>query len=205
MNLTNFLKQTKSIASQYSAAQLAAFIQDIGRTLPEYSREDFLKRLKAAGNLTEKAAASKEADTSGFQEMYLLVRENLKTIDSQEIALSSSVNTDYDYDSYNDWYDEEEEFCYEDNEGITDMLEEACTFIHTCMDRESYREGDEIGSQMLSMEILCVNEYEDEELSIAELADRGLLQCDLKQVILETPIACIMPYRRKTVRRRCIG
>lgn len=137
MNLTNFLKQTKSIASQYSAAQLAAFIQDIGRTLPEYSREDFLKRLKAAGNLTEKAAASKEADTSGFQEMYLLVRENLKTIDSQEIALSSSVNTDYDYDSYNDWYDEEEEFCYEDNEGITDMLEEACTFIHTCMDREA--------------------------------------------------------------------
>ena len=49
MNLTNFLKQTDAIASQYSAEQLGSFIHEIGRVLPEQYREDFLDRLKSAG------------------------------------------------------------------------------------------------------------------------------------------------------------
>ena len=66
------------------------------------------------------------------------------------------------------------------------MLEEACDFIHTCMDMERYKEGFAIGNQMLSMEILCINEYGDEELSLGDMVYHELLHCDLNQVILDT-------------------
>ena len=48
MNLTNFLKQTDSLTAKYTAEQLASFIHDVARVLPEKHREDFLKRLKEA-------------------------------------------------------------------------------------------------------------------------------------------------------------
>ena len=54
MNLTNFLKQTDALTTQYSTEQLIAFIHDIGRVFPEHRREDFLERLKSVGNKARK-------------------------------------------------------------------------------------------------------------------------------------------------------
>ena len=123
MNLTNFLKQTDTLTSQYSTDQLIAFIHDIGRVCPEHRREDFLEMLKSAGGEAEKEADKEEVD---FDEMYSRIRDNLKSIDSQEITLTGILNEEYD-----DWYDDSgEEFYYEDKSGISDMLEEACDFVH---------------------------------------------------------------------------
>lgn len=182
MNLTNFLKQTDAITAQYSTKQLISFIHDIGRVLPESYREDFLKRLKAAGGKIDKESTKDAKNELGFNEMYKLVRNNLKIIDSQEITISSILNEEYD-----DWYDDcSEEFYYQDDSGISDMLAEACDFLHTCMDMERYKEGFEIGKQMLSMEILCVNEYGDEEILLEDMVYHELLNCDLMQVFLDT-------------------
>lgn len=182
MNLTNFLKQTDAITAQYSAAQLITFIHDIGRTLPEYCREDFLKRLKAVGGEAEKPSDKDEVKEFEFDEAYKLIRNNLKTIDSQEVTISGILNEEYD-----DWYDDDsEEFYYEDDDDISDMLAEACQFVHTCMDMERYREGFEIGSQIFSMEILCISEYGDEEFTVGDMVYHAILQCDLKQVIFDT-------------------
>ena len=62
MNLTNFLKQIDSITVQYSSEQLSVFIHNMGRSLPEHYRENFLKRLKEAGDKTsvEDAAADEK-------------------------------------------------------------------------------------------------------------------------------------------------
>lgn len=90
-------------------------------------------------------------------------------------------------EEYDDWYDDSgEEFYYEDNSGISDMLEEACGFVHSCMEMERYEEGFEVGNQMLAMEILCDNEYGDEEFSLGDMVEHELLRCNLKQVILDT-------------------
>lgn len=181
MNLTNFLKQTDAITAQYSAEQLVSFIHDIGRVLPEQGREDFLERLKAAGRKTEKASAKDGEGELSFEETYQLVRNNLKRIDSQEVTIDSILNEEYD-----DWYGESsEEFYYEDNSGISDMLAEACDFVHTCMDMERYKEGLEIGNQLSLMEILSVSEYGDEELSLEDMVHYELLYCDLTKVILD--------------------
>lgn len=182
MNLTNFLKHTDTLTSQYSTDQLTAFIHDIGRVLPEHLREDFLERLKSAGSEAGKASNKNEAEDIEFNEMYSHIRDNLKRIDSQEITITGILNEVYD-----DWYDDSgEEFYYEDNGGISDMLEEACNFVHTCMDMERYEEGFKVGNQMLAMEILCDNEYGDEEFSIGDMVYHELLNCDLKQFILDT-------------------
>lgn len=178
MNLTNFLKQTDALTSKYTAEQLSAFIHEIGRACPENHRDSFLEMMKSAGQQAEKAADKNE---DHFDEMYSHIRKNLKTIDSQEIAITAVWNEEYD-----DWYDDSgEEFYYEDNSGISDMLEEACDFVHTCMDIERYKEGFAVGKQLLEMEILCDNEYGDEEFSLSGLARNGLLHCDLKRVVLD--------------------
>ena len=182
MNLTNFLKQTDALVAQYSTEQLIAFIHEIGRVFPEHRREDFLEMLRSVGNKEEKASKKNTEKDIDFDEMYRHVRENLKSIDSQEITITGILNEEYD-----DWYDDSgEEFYYEDNNGISDMLAEACDFVHICMDRERYKEGFEVGNQMLEMEILCDNEYGDEEFSLGDMVHHELLYCNLKQVILDT-------------------
>jgi len=180
MNLTNFLKQTDTITAQYSTAQLKSFIHEIGRILPEHHREDFLRRLKAAGE--EKSLGKDKGKEPEFNETYKLVRNNLKVIDSQEVTIKGILNEEYD-----EWYnDDSEEFYYEDNSGISDMLAEACDFVHTCMDMEKYKEGFEIGKQIFSMEILCDNEYGDEEFTIGDMVYHELLHCDLKNIAFDT-------------------
>ncbi len=182
MNLTNFLKQTDALVAQYSTEQLIAFIHEIGRVFPEHRREDFLEMLRSVGNKEEKASKKNTEKDIDFDEMYRYVRKNLKSIDSQEITITGILNEEYD-----DWYDDSgEEFYYEDNNGISDMLAEACDFVHICMDRERYKEGFEVGNQMLEMEILCDNEYGDEEFSLGDMVHHELLYCNLKQVILDT-------------------
>ena len=195
MNLTNFLKQTDALTAKYSKEQLVAFIHDIGRVLPEHGREDFLDRLKAAGGKSEREPAAVPENEPGFDERYQSVRDHLKIIDSQEVAISAIVNEEYD-----EWYDDGiEEYYYEDESGISDMMAEACDFVHTCMDRERYQEGFEIGNQLFFMEILCYDDYGEEEISLGDLVDYGLLQCDLTRVILDTAYCA---YRAVSLEKR---
>ena len=182
MNLTNFLKQADEITARYTKSQLVSFIHDIGRVLPEECREDFLVRLKAAGEETKKVSNKNVVKDSEIDKTYLRIRDNLKRIDSQEVVINGVLNEEYD-----DWYDDSsEEFFYEDNSGISEMLTEACNFVHTSMDREKYREGFEIGNQLFAMKILCANEYGDEEFSIADMVYHELLHCNIEQIVLDT-------------------
>jgi len=107
--------------------------------LPEEKREDFLKRLKAAGEEIEGHSKKKDTDDTAFKKLYQRVKDNLKRIDLQEIAVDSIPNDEYD-----DWYNSScDEFLYEDREGVSDILSEAWDFIHTSMDRVRGGSADE--------------------------------------------------------------
>lgn len=182
MNLTNFLKQTDAITAQCSREQLILLLHEIGRVLPERYREDFLKRLKAVGGMTDSESSKDAQNQPAFDEMYQLVRDNLKEIDSQEIWIEAILNAGYD-----EWYDDSgDEYDYQDDSGISDMLTEACDFVHTCMDTEQYKAGYEIGNQLFTMEILCTNDYGGDEFFLGDMVSRGLLSCDLMQTVLDT-------------------
>ena len=151
--------------------------------------------LKSAGDKEEKVSNKNETKDIDFNGMYSRIRENLKSIELQEVTITGILNEEYD-----DWYDNsDEEFYYEDNSGISAMLEEACDFVHICMDRERYKEGFEVGNQMFAMKMLCDSEYGDEELSLGDMVYHELLNCDLKQVILDT-VYCA--YHAVTPERR---
>ncbi|MCI8987281.1 MAG: hypothetical protein HFI60_15290, partial [Lachnospiraceae bacterium] len=78
--------------------------------------------LKSAGNGAVRASKKEEDKDIDFDGMYSRVRDHLKSIDSQEATITAVLNEEYD-----DWYDDSgEEFYYEDNDDISDMLEEAC-------------------------------------------------------------------------------
>lgn len=198
MNLTNFLKQTDTLTAKCSTEQLIAFIHEIGRTFPERRREEFLERLRKAGGSTQALSEKNIVKDINFDEMYKHIRNNLKRIDSQEVMLTGIWNEEYD-----DWYDDgDEEFYYEDKDGISDMLAEACDFVHICMDTERYQEGFEIGKQMLSLEILCDYEYGNEELSLGDIVSHEFLDCDLKHVILDIAYCAyhaVLPEKRPEI------
>lgn len=169
MNLTCFLKQVDAMIEKCSDEQLVTFIHDIGRTLPEKNRKDFLKRLEAVSENSEDN--TKKEFGAEFDKQYQIIRNNLKKIDSQEISITKIWNEEYD-----DWYNSEaEEFYYEDEDGVSDMLAGACNFVHNCMDMEKYKEGFEIGKQLFYMKILCVSEYGDDETSISDIVYHELL------------------------------
>lgn len=198
MNLTNFLKETDALLSQYSTEQLIRFVHNIGRACPEHGREDFLRMLKSAGNGADEADSDNKYNGIDFDARYRQVRDNLKRIDSQEITVLRTWNEEYDY-----WNsDIDDEFYFQDNSGISDMLEDACDFVHICMDMERYKEGFKVGNQMFAMEILCEDEYSQEEFLFGDMVCYGLLHCDLKQVILDTVYCAyyaVPPARRPEI------
>ena len=63
-------------------------------------------------------------------------------------------------------------FYYKDNDGILEMMKESCDFVQICMDRKRYKEGFEVGRQLLAMEILCKDESGDIELSMEDMVYR---------------------------------
>ena len=164
------------MTSECTAKQLAEFVHELARILPESQRADFIKRLRnltlgggkgnsGADGFADARDRNANAWEKELREAYQRIRENLKIIDSQELTITGTLNEEYD-----EWYNNGvEAFLYEDPEGISEKLEEACAFVHTCMDAERYQEGYKIGAQLLEMRILCINEYDGEELSIADL------------------------------------
>lgn len=182
MNLTNFLKKIDALTAQYSEDELISFIHETGRVLPEHHREDFLKRLEAVGEKQEKEPMKEAGISLEFQEMYNRVKNHLERIAEQEVEITSEWNEEYD-----EWYNSgAEEVLYQDEDGVSEMLEEACDFVHLCMDQEKYQEGYEIGSWLFIITVSCTSDYCDEDLKIGDMGYHGLLHCDLVQVCLDT-------------------
>lgn len=58
-------------------------------------RKEFLKSLKAAGRNLEKESSKDAENELKFCETYKLVRNHLKTIDSQEVVIDGILNEAY--------------------------------------------------------------------------------------------------------------
>jgi len=59
----------------------------------------YVKRL--LGNKAGKASNKSEENDTDFDKMYSHIRDNLKSIDSQEVSITGILNEEYD-----DWYDD---------------------------------------------------------------------------------------------------
>ena len=189
MNFTQFLKAVDQAAAAMSKEQLAEFIHDTARTLPENHREDFLAEmlLFAGGKEThicpEPSKADQEA-AADFEQKRSFLRTRLERMESGELCLEGSLNPEYD-----DWYSSaEEEFLYSDPEGILDIIEEACRFVHQCVDCEEYQAACELTGILIGLDIMVGGEYQeytDEPININDLKSYHLGNVDYRTLVID--------------------
>lgn len=189
MNFTQFLKAVDQAAAAMSKEQLAEFIHDTARTLPENHREDFLAEmlLFAGGKEThicpEPSKADQEA-AADFEQKRSFLRTRLERMESGELCLEGSLNSEYD-----DWYSSaEEEFLYSDPEGILDIIEEACRFVHQCVDCEEYQAACELTGILIGLDIMVGGEYQeytDEPININDLKSYHLGNVDYRTLVID--------------------
>lgn len=189
MNFTQFLKAVDQAAAAMSKEQLAEFIHDTARTLPENQREDFLAEmlLFAGGKEThicpELSKADQEA-AADFEQKRSFLRTRLERMESGELCLEGSLNPEYD-----DWYSSaEEEFLYSDPEGILDIIEEACRFVHQCVACEEYQAACELTSILIGLDIMVGGEYQeytDEPININDLKSYHLGNVDYRTLVID--------------------
>ena len=188
LNLPGFIKEVDTITHTLNKAELEEFIHEVARTLPEVKREDFLMKLKLR-QIKEAKSGLREQEDHNIREIYQSLKQKLNSIKSGELCIEGSLNELYD-----DWYnDDEEEFEYEDPNGVADILEEACNFVHLCIDREECEKGYDIAAILVTLDISVGGEYleyTDEPLHIGELNDYNLVS--LKQC---TSLIVVMNYR----------
>ena len=189
MNFTQFLKAVDQAAAAMSKEQLAEFIHDTARTLPENQREDFLaEMLLFAGSkethiCPEPSKADQEA-AADFEQKRSFLRTRLERMESGELCLEGSLNPEYD-----DWYSSaEEEFLYSDPEGILDIIEEACRFVHQCVDCEEYQAACELTGILIGLDIMVGGEYQeytDEPININDLKSYHLGNVDYRTLVID--------------------
>ena len=189
MNFTQFLKAVDQAAAAMSKEQLAEFIHDTARTLPENHREDFLAEmlLFAGGKEThicpEPSKADQEA-AADFEQKRSFLRTRLERMESGELCLEGSLNPEYD-----DWYSSaEEEFLYSDPEGILDIIEEACRFVHQCVDCEEYQAACELTGILIGLDIMVGGEYQeytDAPININDLKSYHLGNVDYRTLVID--------------------
>ena len=189
MNFTQFLKAVDQAAAAMSKEQLAEFIHETARTLPENQREDFLAEmlLFAAGKEThicpELSKADQEA-AADFEQKRSFLRTRLERMESGELCLEGSLNPEYD-----DWYSSaEEEFLYSDPEGVLDIIEEACRFVHQCVDCEEYQAACELTGILIGLDIMVGGEYQeytDEPININDLKSYHLGNVDYRTLVID--------------------
>lgn len=189
MNFTQFLKAVDKAAAAMSKEQLAEFIHETARTLPENHREDFLAEmlLFAGGKEThicpEPSKADQEA-AADFEQKRSFLRTRLERMESGELCLEGSLNQEYD-----DWYSSaEEEFLYSDPEGVLDIIEEACRFVHQCVDCEEYQAACELTGILIGLDIMVGGEYQeytDEPININDLKSYHLGNVDYRTLVID--------------------
>ena len=188
MNLRNFLLEVDRITGQMSKAELEAFIHETGRLLPENKRSDYLDRLEVFlselpdGGTNGNSGMQKVSKQ--FEEECVKLQEELSEIEEGVLCIAAEVNYKYD-----DWYDnDEEEFIFTDPNGVADVVETVCEFVHKCVECEEYVYGYKIAKQLARLRIYVENDEWDsfyDGVSIAELELREFCSIDYKQLIID--------------------
>lgn len=186
MNLPKFLNEVDHVSNIMSREQLAEFIHDIARTLPEVRRVEFLERLKKllgqAENGTVKDAESEKSRS--LSQTCELLRAKLERIRTGEIYLIGLLNEEYD-----SWYNSDsEEFLYEDPEEILKTIEDACDFVHRCVDCEEYKKAYETALLLVGLKITIGGDYldySDALIAVHELKYYHLSDLDYTRFIVD--------------------
>ena len=178
MNLTKFLNEVDTQLEKMDKEKLINFIHEIARTLPEENRDCFFSKL---GEIQK---GRKRKTGNRLSEENQDIRADLERIENGELCLVGNINEEYD-----DWYNsDEEEFIFEDSDGVINIIDSACKYVHQCIDQEAFQEGYQIVKILMDLQIIIEGEYSDygeESIGIEELQNCCLGTYDYKHFAID--------------------
>ena len=180
MNLTYFLEKVDQACDERNKAQLAAFIRQRARMLPEDQRTAFLNQL--TGKEDQAVRCFSGSDIS--RETIADALAELAQIAEGNVRLTGRLNEEYD-----DWYGEGNEFLFEDPCGIGKFIEAATDLAHRCVDAGEYEGAFSIGSALMNLQIKVGGEYadySDEAMTVSSMKENELTGCNLRRLVTET-------------------
>lgn len=188
MNLPQFLKEVDRLTDALSHDDLAIFIHEIARILPESQRDSFVDMLRPAGSHSDsdtdmagRQRTEKRNESADTAKMLEEIREKLIEINEGERCLDSEYNEEWD-----DWYNSDvPEVLFSDPDGVLTDVNRAMELIHRCVDTEAYREGYELAGMLSMLEITAEGDYDGSVLNMSDLSSNELLHHDFKQFLRE--------------------
>lgn len=181
MNLSKFLNSVDAYSDTMDKSQLISFVHNIARVLPESRRDDFLERMKNSTGSLDKGREYDKQNKRKFNDL----KDKLNKIEKWEMCLSGNINEEWD-----EWYNtDEDEFLFEDPEGVGTVIESACLFIHEAIDKQLFKEGNEIAEILIGLTIMVSGEYQDyssEPLEVEDLERYGMAAINYKKLVVES-------------------
>lgn len=196
MNLRIFLEKVDALINTMNKEECVDFIHEYARKLNEEERTDFLTALEKSKSITQNVENEKQ-EKELLEEKFTLLKETLMKIENGELYITSTLNEDYD-----DWYhdDDEDEYIYEDNEGVLATIEEAINYIYQCIDLEHYSEGYEIAKRLANVTVNVIGEYDDRLYTVLELQYANLIALDIDKFIVNM---LYITYQGNDLLNRC--
>lgn len=182
MNLSIFLKEVDQLSAELSQEDLAWFVHEVARTLPEEKRNYFWKTLTSVAGLSESGGLKPSGASMDKEEQELTgaieeIKKKLSEINVGARCLDSKYNEEWD-----DWYNSDvPEVLFMDPQKIIPDINRAMALIHECVDKEVYREGRELAEILSLLEVSAAGDYDDcngSPLRLDELSDNELLLDD---------------------------
>ncbi len=177
MKLPKFLKEVDALSKNLSHENMEMLIHEIARTWPENRRNNLLQLMRSYENISGSKSCEKCID-DGISQIILSIKsikERLTKINSADRFLESEYNEEWD-----DWYNSDvDEVLFSDPKGILKDINEAMELIHTCVDRELYKEGYELSEILSVLEVSSKGDYCDYDgspLYMCELDQHKLLE-----------------------------
>ena len=172
MKLPKFLKEVDVLSQNLSQENMEMLIHEIARTWPENRRNNLLQLMRSYENISGSKSCKKCIDDGISQIITGIesIKERLTKINSADRLLESEYNEEWD-----DWYNSDvDEVLFSDPKGILKDINEAMELIHTCVDRELYKEGYELSEILSVLEVSSEGDYCDYDGS-------PLYMCELDQ------------------------
>ena len=185
MNLPQFLKQIDSIITDMKKKDMAGFVHEIARTLPENRRDSFLKTLKEMSLGEDRKQRS---DTDSAKELSLKVNEIIEIltdINDGDRCLESEYNEEWD-----DWYNPDvPEILFSDPEQLLDEIRYGIHLLHRCMDEEEYDSGRQLAELLSVLEVPVTGDYEgyygSASIDVDDLYENSLLDGRIEELLKE--------------------
>ena len=174
MQLFDFISEVDTISKSLTKENLEVFINNLAFNLTEAKRNSFINYLN---NSVNNKKIDKNYLYTIFLKEYEEISKKIESIESEKRSVDSELYYDENC-SYSYYDDDNEDVALIDNEDVIKDINEAISFIDTCVDYKEYEKGFVLVKRLINLKI-CTSgdyyDYYDGPLDLYRLKQFGLL------------------------------